>query len=554
MLGSTPTPARSSCGHQEQKSARCTTGAAAALGWALAVAGCGDQLDSTLLAELDAPARVQGLDGVTTVTPALTPLDPAEVAPTAPDDSEALGELPLQAPGEPSSGEREANAVEPTAGAPGVETPGEEQAPPRVTVVTLEPVERAPVDCAALGNPLLDNPGALDDGDINVDLSVQFQRISGFGGMNMPRWIADLTPEQALTAFGDAPGQLGLSLLRIGVSPNPDDFIIEVPTAQRAVALGARVLASPWTPPPSLKSNGSNIGGELLPENYGAYADHLLQFRQVLEENGVPLQAISVQNEPDIAVSYDSCDWTPAQLGDFLREQGPRFGATRLMAAESFNFNRAVTDPLLNDPAVAAELDIVAGHIYGNGLFDYPQAREKGKEVWMTEHYTDSGSEPDRANRWPLAYNVATELHRSMLANFNAYVWWYIRRGYGLITDDGLVSKRGYLMSQFSRFIRPGYVRVAASDPAVENVDATAYANGTGSVVVVVLNQADVAQDVALDLFGSCVAGFDRFTTSEVKNAQSDGPVVLTGGRVEVQLDPRSVTTFVSQPIVSAAN
>ncbi len=170
----------------------------------------------------------------------------------------------------------------------------------------------------------------------------------------------------------------------------------------------------------------------------------------------------------------------------------------------------------------------------------------------VTEHNTDSGSEPDRANRWPLAYNVATELHRSMQANFNAYVWWYIRRGYGLITDDGLVSKRGYLMSQFSRFIRPGYVRVAASDPAVEDVNATAYSNGAGSVVVVVLNQADVEQTVALDLFGSCVTGFDRFTTSELKNAQSDGPVALVEGRVEVTLDPRSVTTFVSQPPAAA--
>ena len=453
--------------------------------------------------------------------PSLVPL-----APTSQDD-EGLGDVSLEMLDEP------ATAVPPS----------------RVTVVVLEPPGRPAVDCAPL-----DNPGALDDADINVDLSTQFQRISGFGGMNQPRWIADLTPEQALVAFGDAPGQLGLSLLRMAISANPEDFILEVPTAQRAVALGARVFATPWTPPPSLKSNASNIGGELPPENYGAYADHLLAFRNVLAENGVPLTAISVQNEPDISVNYDSCDWTAAQIGDFLKEQGPRFGDTRLIAAESFNFNRMLTDPLLNDAAAAAEFEIVGGHIYGRGLADYPLARERGKEVWMTEHYTDSGAEPDRANLWPLAFNVATELQRSMQANFNAYVWWYIRRGYGLITDDGLVSKRGYLMSQFSRFIRPGYVRVAASNPALEGVDVTAYSNGPDSVVVVVLNTTDVAQTVALDLFGSCVVGFDRFTTSQVKNAQNDGPVALIGGRVSVTLDPRSVTSFVSQPIVAAAN
>jgi len=414
--------------------------------------------------------------------------------------------------------------------------------------VVFEPVERPPVECTPI-----ENSGARDDGDINVDLATKFQRISGFGGMNQPRWIPDLTPEQALTAFGDGPTQLGLSLLRVSVPEDTADFAGEVLTAQRAVALGARVFATPWTPPPELKSNDDVVGGELLAENYGAYADHLLSFRDFMLANGVRLEAISVQNEPDIQVMYDSCDWDSAQMAAFLREQGPRFGDTRLIAAESFNFNRNFTDPLLNDPTVAAEIDIVGGHIYGNGLFDYPLARELGKEVWMTEHYTNSGSEPDRANFWPLAYGVATEIHEVMLANFNAYVWWYIRRGYGPITDDGLISKRGHLMAQFSRFIRPGFVRVAASTPAgATGVEATAYENGPGSVVVVVLNSGEAEQTVSLDIFGSCVTAFDRFTTSETKSSTNDGPVALEGRRVTVTLDPQSVTTFVSRPLDAA--
>ncbi len=428
----------------------------------------------------------------------------------------------------------------PDAGRPSTDAGGKAPVPP--TIVVFEPVERPPVECAPL-----ENSGARDDGDINVDLATQFQRISGFGGMNQPRWIPDLTPEQSLTAFGDGLTQLGLSLLRISVPQDPDDFAGEVATAQRAIALGARVFASPWTPPPELKSNDDIASGELLVENYGAYANHLLSYRDFMAANGVRLEAISIQNEPDIRVTYDSCDWTSAQMGAFLREQGPRFGDTRLIAAESYNFNRLFTVPLLNDPAVASEIDIVGGHIYGNGLFDYPLARELGKEVWMTEHYTDSGSEPDRANFWPLAYDVATEIHNAMEANFNAYVWWYIRRGYGLITDDGVISKRGHLMAQFSRFIRPGFVRVAASAPReATGVQVTAYENGPGSVVVVVLNSGAAEQTVNLDLFGSCVTGFDRFTTSETKSSTNDGPVALQDSRVTVTLDPQSVTTFVS--------
>ena len=432
--------------------------------------------------------------------------------------------------------------------AAGVDAGAEANAPVPPTIVVFEPVERPAVECAPI-----ENAGARDDGDINIDLATKYQRISGFGGINQPRWIDDLTPEQALTAFGDGPTQLGFSLLRISVPEDPADFAVEVPTAQRAIALGARVFATPWTPPPALKSNNDVAGGELLAENYGAYADHLLSYRDFMAANGVRLEAISVQNEPDIQVTYDSCDWSPEQMATFLREQGPRFGDTSLIAAESYNFNRAFTDPLLNEPAVAAEIDIVGGHIYGNGLFDYPLARELGKEVWMTEHYTDSGSEPDRANFWPLAYNVATEIHNVMQANFNAYVWWYIRRGYGPMTDDGVISKRGHLMAQFSRFIRPGFVRVAASSPAGETgVEATAYENGPGSVVLVVLNPGEVEQTVSLDLFGTCVTGFDRFTTSESKNSTNDGPVALDGRRVTVTLDPESVTTFVSLPLDAA--
>jgi O-glycosyl hydrolase len=439
-------------------------------------------------------------------------------------------------------------AIEPGNGGPrdaGADGGSEAVAPVPPTIVVFEPVERPRVECTPI-----ENTGARDDGDINVDLATRFQRISGFGGMNQPRWIPDLTPEQALTAFGDGPTQLGLSLLRISVPEDTADFAGEVSTAQRAIALGARVFASPWTPPPALKSNGDIVGGELLAENYGAYADHLLSYRDYMAANGVRLEAISVQNEPDIRVTYDSCDWTSAQMARFLREQGPRFGDTRLIAAESFNFNRTFTDPLLNEPAVASELDIVGGHIYGNGLFDYPLARDLGKEVWMTEHYTDSGSEPDRANFWPLAYNVATEIHNVMSASFNAYVWWYIRRGYGPITDDGVVSKRGHLMAQFSRFIRPGFVRVAASaPPEAAGVEVTAYENGPGSVVVVVLNSGEAEQTVDLDLFGSCVTGFERFTTSETKSSTNDGRVALENSRVTVTLDPQSVTTFVSLPL-----
>jgi glucuronoarabinoxylan endo-1,4-beta-xylanase len=388
------------------------------------------------------------------------------------------------------------------------------------------------------------NPGSASDGDVNVDLAIEHQAISGFGGINVPGWIPDLTPEQVDTAFGNGPGQIGMSILRVRIPYDPLQFGLEVPAAARASLLGAKVIASPWTPPPSLKTNQDIVGGELERAAYGAYADHLLGFRDFMEANGVPIYAVSVQNEPDVRVTYESCDWTAEQILEWVVEQGPKFADTQLIAAESFNFNRTMTDPILNDPAAAAEVDIIGGHIYGNGLFDYPLAREKGKEVWMTEHYTSSNID---ANAWPQALAVGTEIHRSMAANFSAYIWWYIRRFYGPITEDGLVSKRGYMMAQYSKFIRPGDVRIGATQPANAAVQVTAYENDADQVVIVAVNSSEQPQAIDIDVFNGCVDSFSTFTTSATKNVEEGDPVFLTDGRGSVSVDGQSVTTFVSQ-------
>jgi len=389
---------------------------------------------------------------------------------------------------------------------------------------------------------IIPNAGSVTDGDANIDVSVELQRIAGFGGMD-GGFYAELTPDQIDTAFGNGPGQLGLSIIRIRIPEAQNGFGTSLAAASRAFQLGATVIATPWSPPANLKSNNSTTGGSLNVASYGAYANHLLSFRDFLQANGVPLYAISVQNEPDIQVTYESCDWTSNQLIDWISGQGSKFGDTRLMAPESFNFSRQFTDPILNDPAASAQVDIVAGHVYGGGLADYPLARQQGKEVWMTEHFTESANS---ANAWPLALDVGTEIHNIMSANFSAYVWWAIRRGYGLLTEDGVVSKRGYLLAQYSKFIRPEYVRVRSTQPSNASVGVTAY-KGANRVVVVALNRSDQPQTINLDVFNSCATSFSRFTTSVSKNVANDGTVALDNSRATVTLDGQSVTTFVSQ-------
>lgn len=134
-----------------------------------------------------------------------------------------------------------------------------------------------------------------------------------------------------------------------------------------------------------------------------------------------------------------------------------------------------------------------------------------------------------------------------MSANFSAYIWWYIRRSYGPITEDGLVSKRGHLTARYSKFVRPGFVRVAATAPAAPDVHVTAYKGQAGEVVVVAVNMSEEPRDVTLDAQGTCVDAFARYTTSATKDVADDGEVALEAGRATLTLEGQSVTTFVSR-------
>ncbi len=222
-----------------------------------------------------------------------------------------------------------------------------------------------------------------------------------------------------------------------------------------------------------------------------------------------------------------------------------------LMAPESFQFRRGMSDPILNDSVACANLDIVAGHIYGGGLARYPLAEEKGKEVWMTEHLSGENS---HANDWSWAFPVATEINDVMQAGMSAYVWWYIVRFYGPISDGtnnsgtkGEVTKKGYVMSQYSRFIRPGYYRVDANSWPRTNFYVTAYKDSTSSkAVVVALNTSSSPLDMAITIQNGSMNTFTSYTTSEFKNCVQGDAINIIDSRIIYKLEASSITTFVS--------
>ncbi len=378
--------------------------------------------------------------------------------------------------------------------------------------------------------------------DITVDLGATKQTIRGFGGMNHPAWIGDLTESQRTTAFGNGEGQIGMSILRVFVDENSSNWSRELATAKRAIALGAIVFASPWNPPSSM-TEVANGQKRLRYDQYGAYANHLNSFVNYMKQNGVDLYAISVQNEPDYA--HDWTGWTPQEMLNFMKANAGSI-QSRVIAPESFQYRKAMSDPILNDSQALANMDILGAHLYGTQIRDFPyplfKQKGQGKELWMTEVYTESSNDADA---WPLALDVAYNIHNAMVeAEFNAYVWWYIRRFYGMIKEDGQVSKRGHAMAQYSKFIRPGAVRVDATKNPTSDVYVSAYKSGQ-NVVVVVVNRGSTSKNLSLSLNGANVQSLTKYTTSGSKNVRNDGTVSSANGGFALSLDGQSVTTFV---------
>src|SRR4030095_2254077 len=108
-----------------------------------------------------------------------------------------------------------------------------------------------------------------------------------------------LTADEMDRLFGKGAGQVGLNILRIRITEDNTWRGYELTNSKGAIQRGARVIATPWSPPARFKTNNNLIGGSLKTDSGAAYARYLNDFADYMSANGAPLYAVSVQNEPD---------------------------------------------------------------------------------------------------------------------------------------------------------------------------------------------------------------------------------------------------------------
>lgn len=385
-----------------------------------------------------------------------------------------------------------------------------------------------------------------------INTSKTYQTIRGFGGINLPEWVgSDMSSAQVQKAFGNGDDELGLTILRIYVSDDSNSWSRAVPTALAAQKLGATVFATPWNPPASMRNtvNGGVAGGkyQLRKDKWADYAKHLNSYVKFMESKGVNLYSVSVQNEPDYAADWTY--WSASDLASFIAQYGKQVTSgtkAKLMSPESFQYRKDIYNAILNNSAAYNNTDLFGTHFYGTqrSQMDFPALENSGKEIWMTEVYVPN-SEANSNERWPEAIKVSENIHNGLVVgNLNAYVWWYIRRNYSPMNENGTISKRGYCMAQYSKFVRPGDVRVDATEQPATNVLVSAYKNNKNQVTIVAVNNSDdgYAQQFSV---GMNISDVDRWRTTSSENLAKTENLEYSGDSFWAQLPARSVSTFV---------
>jgi glucuronoarabinoxylan endo-1,4-beta-xylanase len=400
-------------------------------------------------------------------------------------------------------------------------------------------------------------------GQATVDWNDMHQRIDGFGGgvvfLN-PASMDPVTTANADTLFGASnANQLGLSLIRVGINQNTNwnNALLD---GQKAVARGARILASPWTPPVSMKTTNATSGGSLLTTQYANYANYLNNFALYMKNNGAPLAAISIQNEPDFLLTDPSCGWTSTQLQTFCHNNASAITAAPVLMPESASYDQSLSDATLNDPVAASNVTFVGEHLYGPSdpsvpvlnyndpvpIVDYPNAHNKGKPTWMTEYLVN-----DQTIGW--AISTAKQIHDCLtIGNMSAYIWWKcLGDANGLVNASGVPQIRGFVMAQFSRFVRPNYYRIGVTNTTTVSISAYKDTNSPSFAIVAINTNltTSIVQTFGLTNFNA--ASVTPWITSSTQSLAVQSPVTLTNSSFTYTLPPLSVVTFAGQAAVN---
>lgn len=265
-------------------------------------------------------------------------------------------------------------------------------------------------------------------------------------------------------------------------------------------------FASPWSPPAWMKTSGTLGGGKLKPEYYDAWARYLAKYVQAYAAEGIPIYAITVQNEPHMAdKDYPTTLWTGEEQRDFIRDHlGPLFkaqGITTRIWCWDHNWNEIeFPRTVLANQGTAQYVDGTAFHLYEGKVTAQTDLKKAfpRQDIYFSEGSVFGAAGAleliDILRNWSRSYNAWVTLldeHRKPNRGPHDASATSIE-----LKDDLSVEYRSdyYLYGQFMKFIQRGAVRMGSGDSEERLFDHAAFLNPDGTVVLVTANASRKAE------------------------------------------------------------
>jgi glucosylceramidase len=332
------------------------------------------------------------------------------------------------------------------------------------------------------------------------DIDVSYLRVSiGASDMNDHVFTYDDMPA----------GERDPELKHFSVKPDEADVI---PVLQEILKINPsiKLLASPWTAPSWMKTVEAPKGGSLRPEFYQAYAQYLVLYLQAMQHAGIHIDAITTQNEPLNPKNTPSMVMQSEEQAAFIKEAlGPALAKNGL-ATKIILYDHNCDRPdypiaVLSDAAAARYVDGSGFHLYGGQISAMSQVHEAfpNKNLYFTEQMVIEEQHDGHAQ--PVSHPVARVIIGAMRNWSRNVLLWnlaadpnfgpHTKEGgcpicQGAITIDGDKVEQNIAydaIAQISRFVPPGSVRIASTEPE-SGMPNVAFHTPDGRTVLLVVN------------------------------------------------------------------
>lgn len=395
--------------------------------------------------------------------------------------------------------------------------------------------------------------------NIEIDDTQKFQYIDGFGytltggSVEVMNRLSSAKRKTLLNElFGSDKNSISISYLRLSIGASDLDHEVfsydDLPEGQTDVSLSTfsvakdkalismvkeiltinpniKIIATPWSAPVWMKDNGKSKGGSLKPEFYETYALYFVKYIQEMQKEGIPINAVTPQNEPLHPGNNPSMYMPSDQQKNFIKSHlGPAFKANNIktkIVVYDHNCNKPeYTLDILKDPEAYQYIDGSAFHLYEGDISALSTVHDAfpDKNLYFTEQWTGSKGTFNEDLNW----HMKNVIIGSMRNWSKTALEWNLANDpeYAPHTEGGCTECKGaitvsdsenftrnvayYIVAHASKSIPSGSQRIASTQ--TRYLSTAAFKTPTGKTVLIVQNDNKAVENFNIKFAGKTAA------------------------------------------------